>query len=284
MSICTPIINYTEDKFPHGNVIIKPFDKLVKHPTPQLFTPHRGEFNKLFWIEKGTGGMNIDFVHYNLEDNQLFLISQEPVYYFEDKSRIKGFVVLFKNEMLPQVELFLNVQISLELNKMEKLKKVMEYLLYLVNYEFGLLHNTNRVSVLHYYLAAIVQLLVSEHKKTCDEISQASSLYVRFLEKILVTGNRIKTVEDYAKMLFVSEETLLKDVKAFSGKTPKNIIDQYIILEAKRQLSFEFKSIKEIAHSLGFSYYSYFNKFFKKYVGITPLEFRKLHSCIYIVS
>ncbi len=284
MSICTPIINYTNDKFPHGNVIIKPFDKLVKHPTPQLFTPHRGEFNKLFWIEKGSGGMNIDFVHYDLEDNQLFLISQEPVYYFEDNATIKGFVILFKNEVLPQIELFLNVQIGLGLNKMEELKKVMACLLYLVNYEFGLLDNPKRVSVLHYYLAAIVQLLVAEHKKACDEISPASSLYVQFLEKILLNGNCIKTIEDYANMLHVSKETLLKDVKDFSGKTPKNIIDQYIVLEAKRRLSFDFDSIKEIAHGLGFTYNSYFNKFFKRHVGITPLEFRKLHSCIYIVS
>ncbi len=284
MSNCTPIVNYTPGRFPHGNVIIEPFDKLIKHPTPQLFTPHRGEFNKLFWIEKGTGGMNIDFVHYDLEDNQLFLISQEPVYYFEDNANIKGFVILFKNEVLPQIELFLNVQIELGLNKMEDMKEVMACLHYLVNYEFRLLDNTKRVSVLHYYLAAIVQLLVAEHKKGCDEISPASSLYVRFLEKILLNGNRIKTVEDYADMLNVSEETLLKDVKAFSDKTPKNIIDQYIVLEAKRQLSFDFKSIKEIAHDLGFTYNSYFNKFFRRHVGVTPLKFRKLHSCIYIVN
>ncbi len=284
MSGCPPIVNYTQDKFPHGNVIVKHFDKLIKHPTPQLFTPHRGEFSKLFWLEKGSGGINIDFVHYDLEDNQLFLISQEPVYYFEDNTTIKGFVILFKNEVLPQIELFLNVQISLGLSNNKELEKVMDCLLYLVNYEFALIDNPKRVSVLHYYLASIVQLLVSEHKKSCDEISPASSLYVQFLEKILLNGNQMKNVEDYARMLNVSEETLLKDVKNFSGKTPKNIIDQYVVLEAKRQLSFEFKSIKEITHSLGFSYSSYFNKFFKKHVGITPLSFRKLHSCIYIVN
>lgn len=284
MKHCNPVINFEKENFDQNNINIISFDRLVQHPTPHLHTPHRGELNRLFWIEKGKGVLNIDFNRYQLHDNQLYLLSQEPVYFFDDGSVIKGMLILFKNEIVPKVVMFLNVVMQLNINENKEIKEIMSHLLFLLEYEVGHMETKDRLSVLPYYLRAIVQLIVHENKNECENISSQSGLFVRFLEKILLHGNRFFSVAQYAEMLFISEEALYIAVKEYSGQSPKKIIDHYILLEAKRQLSFEFKSIKEIAHDLGFDYPSYFNKFFKKNVGETPLEFRKRHSCIYIVS
>ncbi len=54
------------------------------------------------------------------------------------------------------------------------------------------------------------------------------------------------------------------------------IINDRIILEAKRQLCYTDLKIKEIAFRLGFDDPSYFVKLFKRQTGILPAEFRVL--------
>ncbi len=54
------------------------------------------------------------------------------------------------------------------------------------------------------------------------------------------------------------------------------IINDRIILEAKRQLCYTDLNIKEIAFRLGFDDPSYFVKLFKRQTGILPAEFRVL--------
>jgi AraC family transcriptional regulator, transcriptional activator of pobA len=59
------------------------------------------------------------------------------------------------------------------------------------------------------------------------------------------------------------------------GKTPKEIIDDRILLEAKRILAHTTESIKEISYYLGFEEPTNFIKYFKKHASVTPTEFRE---------
>lgn len=74
----------------------------------------------------------------------------------------------------------------------------------------------------------------------------------------------------------MSVKTLTNSVGASSFSTPLKIINDRIILEAKRQLCYTDLKIKEIAFRLGFDDPSYFVKFFKRQTGILPAEFRVL--------
>ncbi len=47
-----------------------------------------------------------------------------------------------------------------------------------------------------------------------------------------------------------------------------------LILEAKREIAYGKKSLKQISFELGFSDQAYFSRFFKVQTGIMPLEFR----------
>ena len=59
------------------------------------------------------------------------------------------------------------------------------------------------------------------------------------------------------------------------GKTPKEIINDRILLEAKRLLVHTQLSIKEIGQDLGFDDPAYFVRYFKKNSALTPVEFRE---------
>ena len=96
--------------------------------------------------------------------------------------------------------------------------------------------------------------------------------FIALVEKHFKTEH---TVGGYAEKLFVSPKSLSKRLNALSYPTPLQIIKNRIVLEAKRQLKFSQKPIKEIAHELGFDDPSYFSRFFSKNAGTSPAAYRK---------
>ena len=73
----------------------------------------------------------------------------------------------------------------------------------------------------------------------------------------------------------MNDKALNRAVKQSVGKSAKVYIDDRVILEAKRLLSYGDSSVKEIAYTLGFSDDSNFYKFFFKHTSLTPLAFRR---------
>ncbi|RZL44124.1 MAG: AraC family transcriptional regulator [Pedobacter sp.] len=86
------------------------------------------------------------------------------------------------------------------------------------------------------------------------------------------------TVAEYANLLNISSKTLVNHTNDAVLRTPLAIINDRIILEAKRLLLHSSLNVNEIGFQLGFDDASYFVKFFKKQVKRSPTEFRKLVS------
>jgi len=83
-------------------------------------------------------------------------------------------------------------------------------------------------------------------------------------------------VKDYAKLLFKSPKTLSNIFLKYSGKSPLALINERIILEAKRLILYSDKSNNEIAYDLGYKDANHFSKFFKKNTDHSPSAFKKL--------
>ncbi|MBB6330017.1 YesN/AraC family two-component response regulator [Chryseobacterium sediminis] len=79
---------------------------------------------------------------------------------------------------------------------------------------------------------------------------------------------------DYATLLNISPNALAKIVKSHFNKTLTNLINERIIIEAKRELYLTSKSIKEISWELGYSDEHYFSRFFKANTDISPQMYR----------
>jgi AraC-like DNA-binding protein len=86
---------------------------------------------------------------------------------------------------------------------------------------------------------------------------------------------KLKTASDFAGRLAVHVNHLNTAVQKATGKSTTKHISELLFAEAKSLLSFTSYSVAEIAFGLGFEYQSYFNRFFKKYAGVTPSDFRK---------
>jgi AraC family transcriptional regulator, transcriptional activator of pobA len=82
------------------------------------------------------------------------------------------------------------------------------------------------------------------------------------------------SVKFYADQINRSPKTLSNLFALYNNKSPIAVIQERIVLEAKRLLLYTDKSAKEIAYDLGFDDAAYFSSFFKKNTEISPSDFR----------
>lgn len=81
-------------------------------------------------------------------------------------------------------------------------------------------------------------------------------------------------VTDYAELLHKSPKTISTLFKKSGLPTPLSVINERLLLEAKRLLLFSDKTAEEIAYELGYNEGAHFSKFFKSHTGLPPVSFR----------
>ena len=82
------------------------------------------------------------------------------------------------------------------------------------------------------------------------------------------------TVSEYADLLNKSPKTLSNLFGKFHDKSPLKLIQDRIMLEARRLLRYTEKPVSEIGYDLGFNDIQSFSRFFKKNEGNSPSDFR----------
>ncbi|NJO89493.1 MAG: AraC family transcriptional regulator [Chloroflexia bacterium] len=89
--------------------------------------------------------------------------------------------------------------------------------------------------------------------------------------------SELKTSKEFAQLLNISPNYLNAICKDIYNKTVSEIIQERIMLEAKRLLSHTGLSVSEISYKLGFKDNSYFGRYFKKATGLPPEKFRVIN-------
>jgi AraC-like DNA-binding protein len=123
-------------------------------------------------------------------------------------------------------------------------------------------------------------LLMAERERRqqdFQEIKPSSDLnYLLAFKDILeIHFKTQKFVYFYAQQIGITPKRLGQATSEILSKSPKQIIDERVILEAKRLLVHTSISIKEIADQIGFDEPTNFNKFFRNNTNCTPLQFRE---------
>lgn len=84
----------------------------------------------------------------------------------------------------------------------------------------------------------------------------------------------ITSVEKIASKLAISPVHLNRICNSLVGKSAGQLIQEHLLTEAKKYLMYSTLPISQIAYQLNFEYPNYFARFFRKYTGLTPKEFR----------
>ncbi len=104
--------------------------------------------------------------------------------------------------------------------------------------------------------------------------SSAETLFKSFISLLNKSYPKERSVSSYADKLCVSPKYLSSICKGISQHTASELINQYVIKDIEYLLKRTNKSVKEIANELNFPNLSFFGKYTKRYLGMSPKQYR----------
>ncbi|MBX2875129.1 MAG: AraC family transcriptional regulator [Saprospiraceae bacterium] len=249
--------------------------------------PHRHDYYTVIIVEEAKGQHLIDYKSYDFSPLQVHFVSPGQVHQVVTSARPKGSVFTFSQDFLIEnniperfisnINLFRQFGESppllIDETTFARLSRI------LVEMEECLpldLHYRSRA------LGALLQLFLIYCNNSClldttqlDEENNGVCMLRDF--KDLVNQNFAKwhKVAQYAPTLHITPKHLSHTLKSLTGKTAKEIIQDRLVLEAKRLLFHTNLTIKEIAYRLGYEEPLHFSSFFKKQAGESPSQYRQ---------
>lgn len=140
-------------------------------------------------------------------------------------------------------------------------------------------YSTENIEIIRSYLNI---LLYESRKSFLNGSIQNQTFNKRYNEiafsfenLVINTSNKRIGLSYFSDKLNVSLVYLMECVKKSTGKTAKQIITEYLILEAQTLLLHSTQTIDKIAETVGYSSTSNFTLFFKKHTGVSPTKYRK---------
>jgi AraC family transcriptional regulator, transcriptional activator of pobA len=243
---------------------------------------HRHDFFFILALKKGLGNHEIDFTSYEVCDNSLFFIRPGQVHQLELKAGSTGFLVQFNTDFLDHGDKATGQLLRRAGNKSlcqlddKRIKKPIAILTFIFHEYSEKQEGYQEVIKANLGIFFIELVRQCQNRKNPlikgtlspqERIEELSEL----LERHISTH---KQASQYANMLHLSSYKLNSFTKNMFGKKCSELINDYIILEAKRFLLSTSDQVNQIANHLGYEDVSYFIRFFKKHTGISPEAFR----------
>jgi len=254
---------------------------------PSFFRVQRRMENELFFVTSGyiVREYNFTDVRINRHDLHLSLVSQ-PSAIKELSDDIDGYYCSFQNSFLStspymrentgkELE-FINsflfqYPVRLPERVSRRIESNMEAMARLCSET-----KTDDVLIHSYLLTCILEIKKVLVESYLDFYpAKAFSITKQYYDLLQAHIEKEHFIPFYAQELKVTPNHLNKSIKSVTGKTALLLLNEIRLMEAKTRLRNTDYSISEIAFQLGFEDQSYFSRFFKKYTGITPGEFRK---------
>lgn len=104
--------------------------------------------------------------------------------------------------------------------------------------------------------------------------TRSEEIHKKFIQLVMKHYTSKRQTAFYASQLSISPQHLCMIIKQKTGRSVSDIIADMVIMDAKSQLKATDLTIQEISYSLNFPNVSFFGKYFKRYVGVSPQKFR----------
>ncbi|WP_425075977.1 helix-turn-helix domain-containing protein [Psychroserpens sp. S379A] len=245
--------------------------------------PHRHNFYYLLFVKKGKGSHNIDFNIYPIAENTFFFLKPGQVHQVQFTSPAQGYLIQFNREFYNSAKEQSNMLIRklgrnnhyvFSKKRFQKLEKILDAML-LEHNEKAFNYQHSIKSYIDILFAEIIRYGHNDLTNIDSENLYHQERFEELMEQIETHFTTHKQVTDYTKMMNLTSYQLNALTKVMVGETCSKLINEQIILEAKRSLLATSNQINEVAFTLGYDDPSYFIRFFKKHTGYSPEAFRK---------
>ena len=254
-----------------------------------IFNPFRSDFFAVLMVHEGVIDVNVNLQHFRLEKNNLLAFAPNMIKHLVSISDdCKFYAILYKSSFLVNANIreFHQDAYDLMLSGIPLFHlaaqeiKTLHYLIevMLMRGHMDVASVSNDMVVKHVFLAFMYEY-TSLYRKYIKEQNRKTSrkedIMLRFIKLVALHFKEERSVDFYARQLFITSKYLSEVTKEVSGRTASSIIAEMVIMEAKSLLSLPSLTIIEVADLLHFSDMSFFGKYFKRYTGVNPSTYRK---------
>lgn len=250
------------------------------HGASHIIKPHKHDFFIIILFDQARGIHTIDFREYAIGDRQIHVLFPNQVHTWLIEPDTTGYQLMIDKLFFERFSPYLRFSPSNYIN--HPVIPLSQENFDLLRYEFEAIKQELRAT---YSLqdvisarAAVIAAIVSKAAEslfTEAKVYQANPRLVQFSTLIDQHFKEEKQVSYYASRLNISANYLNVLCKKSLHVSATQLIQQRILLEAKRLLQVTDLSIKEIAYELGFVDHAYFSNFFKNLTNLTPSAFRE---------
>ncbi|MHC5363130.1 helix-turn-helix domain-containing protein [Myroides sp. LJL110] len=275
----------------HGlvhEIEIVDLQELFQRANTILSSPVNVEIYVIVLLEQGEESHMVEFKTVRMKFNSIVFFHKHIIQQFapDKNSTLQGIAILFSESFFVKDKkdfLFLNfnklfnpnmpVVIRQDAQKMKSFGALVKQLEQELEKPEDYLKRFVLKNLLHNFLYHCQREADSIGVTSYNDLQ--TDLVMRFYQNLEAGYLKEHHVLHYANQLGVTPKMLNLATTKVLGKTIKQVIDQRIVLEAKRLLANSDISIKEISFYLGFEEATYFVSYFKKHNQCTPLEFRQ---------
>lgn len=246
---------------------------------PKVDFPHRHDFYQLTFVTKGKGWHEIDFEKYKINGRQIFFMKPGQVHSWAFLKGTDGFVIEFTRESLPSLSsksLFL-LKLIPQVTDAITFKKEVQWKDFQSTCDLMVKEFSEKSSQYELCLEGLLQNLLVHLIRVSAGVAKhnTSSVVEKFQALVDENFTTQHLVGFYAKKMNMTPKALTMQVSRTLKKSPKGVIQDRFILEAKRLLSYSDLSVAEVGYELGFDDANYFTRFFTKTAKLSPAKFRE---------
>lgn len=233
---------------------------------------------------QGTGQHVIDFTTYPVTQGSVFLLNPGQVHCWSLSDDVEGYVFFHTKELYESVFLENKLEdfpffhlgqnhpvIYLEHDQIRKIIPLFEEII--KEFRVTESHKNSKITSL---INLVYIDLARVHQES--DLVKTSTHYANLkrLQKLIDEYFKQKKLpRDYAEMMNMTTRHLSRICADTLNTTPTELIQERVLIEAKRMLIHSDATISYVAEALGYEDYSYFIRLFKKKVGMSPKEFQK---------
>lgn len=140
-------------------------------------------------------------------------------------------------------------------------------------------HQPNRLELMRHTFNLLFDMVCKPklyQERTNIIRNRAEHLFEAFVNEVQEHVGESHKVSFYADRLCISPNYLLKVCQEVMQTSASEIIDRFIVLQSQHLLlNFKELTIQAIADKMGFPNQSFFARFFREKVGMTPVQYRQ---------
>ena len=257
---------------------------------PGLMKQFKVNFIAYVMVTEGRLSLDMNGINYHLDRNSSLFVDRkvliDNVWHTENfncvicaMSTSIGFGFFNKSLLQSIMHIMANPVIKMEQAEVDLMMKYYDLLVFKMEHQEM---NYGRETVRDIIRCFAYDLLSNINKHlnhdSDDMLRQGDRIFSRFMLLLADNTSVNRSVKSYADDLCVSPKYLTSVCRKHSQSTASELIATAVVSRIKQLLLYSDLSIKEVANEMGFDNLSFFGKYVKKHLGLSPNHYRKANN------